>query len=165
MAEDKLVRGLPITQERTEAFWNKIAIGKPSECWPYKPPSRTQGGYGAGFYGDVRTTAHRIAYILSNGRFPAIFMVLHRCDNPICCNPQHLFLGTAKDNSEDMVRKGRWSRRTSFRGDGNPNAKVTASQLPQLFEDAKTMTQRVLGAKYGISKSQIGNILRGESRN
>ncbi|MGH7022786.1 MAG: HNH endonuclease signature motif containing protein [Caulobacteraceae bacterium] len=60
-----------------------------------------------GGYGRVHVAAHRLAWQLANGPIPAGMLVLHRCDNPRCCNPEHLFLGTAQDNMTDKVRKGR----------------------------------------------------------
>ncbi len=165
MANYNLIFSFPTKSHLTTTFWEKVDIRDTNECWPYKPPSRTQRGYGASFYGDIRTTAHRIAWFLARGPFPKVLHVLHRCDNPICCNPGHLWLGTPQDNMDDMVRKGRASRGSKTpRGEDNPNSRLRDDQLAQLFEDAKTMSQRKVAEKYGISKSQVGNILRGESR-
>lgn len=153
------------SSKRDAAFWRRVSVGRPDECWLWKSEKQiNQSGYGTAFYGTIRTTAQRVAYMIAKGSIPEGLEILHSCDVRRCCNPDHLRPGTSQDNSDDMVERGRWSRATSFAGDGNPNAKVSEAQLPQIFEDAKTMSQRALAAKYGVSKSQIGNILRGESR-
>lgn len=73
----------------------------PSECWEWSG-SRDRKGYGFGDGG----RAHRLAWEWENGPVPAGLMVLHRCDNPPCCNPKHLFVGTALDNARDALAKG-----------------------------------------------------------
>ena len=153
------------TSKRDTAFWRRVDVRGPDDCWLWEVDTQlTQSGYGAAHYATIHTTAHRIAFMLVKGAIPDGLDVLHRCDVRRCCNPAHHFPGTKQDNSDDMIQKGRWSRKTSFRDDGNPNARISSDQLPQFFEDAKSMSQRKIAAKYGISKSQVGNILRGESR-
>jgi hypothetical protein len=162
--EDIELQTLPITETWSTAFWNKVEVRGSRECWPYKSPSRTQGGYGASFYGPIRTTAHRIAYVLSNGPFPKRLNVVHRCDNRICCNPRHLFLGTALANTDDMIAKKRQKFPGGPKGERNGNAKLTDEEIAMVRFEGKATPQRELARRYGVSKSQIGNILRGESR-
>jgi len=101
-----------------ERFWEKIAIGDDDKCWEWQA-ARNAKGYGRLTSGrGVYLKAHRVAFALSNGGFVADEThVLHHCDNPPCCNPTHLFIGTPKDNTADMIRKGRWSRPPVFYGD------------------------------------------------
>ena len=85
-------------------FLQKVDTG--SECWLWKGCKNKQG------YGSIRVQrktqlAHRIAYLLFVGTVPLEMDVLHKCDTPSCVRPDHLFLGTAKDNSRDMIQKGR----------------------------------------------------------
>ena len=86
-----------------------------SGCWewtgPRQTPSRTgrTGGYGRIKRHGRQVFAHRHAYELAKGSIPDGLVVMHTCDNPPCINPDHLMLGTKRDNSRDMVRKGRWS--------------------------------------------------------
>jgi hypothetical protein len=104
------------TKPRTEihvAFWARVGKGAEHECWPWKGP-RFRVGYGAFSWNGRRHVASRIAWTLSNGTIPSGLFVCHHCDNPPCCNPAHLFLGTNRDNIADMDRKG---RRVILRGD------------------------------------------------
>lgn len=93
-----------------ERFWKKVdRSGGDLACWPWIG-SRQPNGYGKVRVQAIRTAplqAHRVAWELSHGEIPHGLWVLHRCDNPPCCNPSHLFLGTPKDNTTDMVGKGR----------------------------------------------------------
>jgi HNH endonuclease len=156
---------LPLTAARTETFWRNVKQGDRKDCWPYLRPSRTQGGYGAGFYGNIFTTAHRIAYCLANGPFPKALHVVHRCDNRLCCNPLHLFLGTPGANQHDMIAKGRARFPGPPKGEKNGNAKLADADIEGIKGlHAAGWSQRRIAANFGVSKSQIGNIIRGESR-
>lgn len=90
-----------------DRFWAKVARGDPAECWEWAA-GKTTGGYGV-----VRlkrrtpTYAHRHALQLATGSLGLGLMACHRCDNPACCNPTHLFWGTQKDNIGDAHAKGR----------------------------------------------------------
>lgn len=91
-----------------ERFWMRVAVGEPDVCWPWQS-HRNKAGYGRAGNGQRgRTTvAHRIAYALTFGELPDDQLVCHRCDNPPCCNPAHLFLGSHQENADDRERKGR----------------------------------------------------------
>lgn len=85
-------------------FWHKALVG--DGCWEWQ--ASTYGiGYGQFHRDGVMTPAHRMAWQLTHGSIPDGMVVCHRCDNPPCVRPDHLFLGTNKDNSRDMVAKGR----------------------------------------------------------
>lgn len=101
-----------VTQPLEERFWSKVdKSGGPAACWPWTA-SVDPKGYGQFAYADgTRRSgrAHRVAWILANGPISAGMSVCHSCDNPPCCNPAHLWLGTNADNVADRVRKGRSS--------------------------------------------------------
>jgi hypothetical protein len=86
-------------------FWTKIVI-QPNGCWAYQG-AITQHGYGALVRNGEKIGAHKRAWELAKGPIPDGLYVLHHCDNPPCCNPAHLFLGTQIDNLADMRAKGR----------------------------------------------------------
>lgn len=88
-------------------FWRRVdRSGGPDACWPWMRVPST-GGYGLAKYKGRRRIASRVAWELTNGPIPGGMQVLHHCDNPPCCNPAHLFLGTVADNVADMIAKGR----------------------------------------------------------
>lgn len=105
----------------SDRFWAKVdQSGGDDACWPWvgaihrpSPKAHGKGGYGkfgAGASREDRRTvyAHRLAWELANDReIPAGMLACHRCDNPPCCNPAHIFIGTPKENLQDMSRKGR----------------------------------------------------------
>lgn len=91
-------------------FWSKVDIRSEDECWPWLASGlRTRyGSFSVGPKNKRRqSTAHRFAWELINGDIPAGMYVCHRCDNPSCMNPNHLFLGTPSDNTRDMMAKGK----------------------------------------------------------
>jgi hypothetical protein len=102
--------------------------------------------------------AHRVAYELANGEIPADQLVLHRCDQPSCINPEHLFLGTQLDNMRDMIAKG---RKRSPSGEDAPNTKLTLDQVREIR--ASTESQRLLAKRYGVSLSAISNVRTGDT--
>lgn len=92
-----------------ERFWPKVdkspGHGPNGDCWVWTASVNKKYGYGNFCGPEVR--AHRMAYVLSKGEIPEGLIVMHSCDNRRCCNPSHLSVGTPKDNTQDMVRKGR----------------------------------------------------------
>lgn len=97
-----------------ERFWALVDIKGPDECWPWLG-SLSEKGYGK-FMEVPRQSpvrAHRKAYELENGPIPTDMLICHSCDNPPCCNSNHLFVGTCKDNTQDMMIKGRNRHRFS----------------------------------------------------
>lgn len=101
--------------------------------------------------------AHRVAYRLYLGDFPPDICVLHKCDNPLCVNPEHLFLGTRADNTADMMQKG---RNAKVAGELNPNRKLTEELAAQIrLAPGK---HRDIAKEYGVTHTTIGDIKRGK---
>lgn len=183
-----IYREINLTPDEVQRFWSKVdKSGGADACWLWTA-SRVTSGYGC--FGIKRRLhgAHRIAWVLANVAIPGALHVCHRCDNPACCNPAHLFLGTREDNMRDKVAKGRcnlprgddhYSRlhpekmargdangsrthpESKPRGESHSNAKLTASQVIEIrtLYAAGLTTQIKLAAKFSVSQDLISLII------
>ena len=134
-----------------ERFWENIEIIPESGCWiwmGYCDP------YGHIHINGLPTRTHRASWIFHNGAIPDGMWVLHRCDTPSCCNPNHLFLGTCADNNKDMLSKGRHGT-----GGAHRNCKLTEQQVHLIRTDTRLL--RLIAIDYGISLSHTKAIRRG----
>jgi hypothetical protein len=138
-------------------FWKKVAISEPLFCWEwtaYRGPNVPGRNYGkVGVDGAVRF-AHRVAWVLTHGPVPDGMDVLHRCDNPPCCNPAHLFLGTHLDNMRDRSAKG---RRVSTIGESNPKARLNADDVLKIRARwrAGERPAESIAADYPVTKENV----------
>ena len=139
-------------ETRFRAFFRPAAE---SSCWVWTG-SKDEAGYGL-FQRATRhlVRAHRLSFELHNGITPGELRVLHRCDNPPCVNPHHLFLGTDLDNARDMIAKGRGRH---LRGEELPAAKLSEDQVRQIRADPRT--QAVIAAEYGLGQTGVSAIKR-----
>lgn len=102
------------SKKTKEEFWDRLdKPGGESGCWNYVCMNYDKDGYAQIMYRGESYRAHRFAWKLANGNIPAGMHVLHECDNPKCCNPGHLFIGTQQDNMADRNKKGRQAFGTS----------------------------------------------------
>jgi len=95
-----------IAPEMAARFWALVEKAAPDRCWHWRSVT-SSAGYGQFKINGARYGAHRVAFFISQGRDPRDLQICHRCDNPLCCNPDHLFVGTHDDNMADKVAKGR----------------------------------------------------------
>jgi hypothetical protein len=140
-------------------FWKNIQKGGPEECWPWLKCCSKQGYGRVSFLGKY-SNVHRISWELTYGPIPPGLSVLHDCDNPPCCNPGHLFLGTFKDNMDDKIKKGR-SRGKSHKGEDHPmvklNDKVVRGIKIKLQHYYRGLAQE-LADEFGVSLATIKSI-------
>jgi DNA-binding CsgD family transcriptional regulator len=143
--------------------WRYVRKAGENECWEWIG-RKSKFGYGEMASDHVVYRAHRLIYELSNnvvlprinGMKPDSKIVMHSCDNPGCCNPKHLFLGTPKENTHDMMRKG---RRYDFEGERGQNAKLTNAQAEEIRELCRQkIPQKDIAAKYGVSVPTVSGI-------
>ena len=129
--------------------------GGPDACWPWLGGTRTRDGYGRFQHAGQQFFAHRYAFARAHGAIPADRLVCHRCDNPPCCNPAHLFLGTPLDNMRDKIAKGRDSH-----GERNGRSVLTAADVAAIraAHDAGA-TNKALAARFHVATSTISDIV------
>jgi hypothetical protein len=147
-----------VTGNTEENFWSKVAVGGDDGCWEWQA-GKNRWGYGHHVIRCKRVGAHRMAWIYANGEIPDGLHVLHHCDNPGCCNPKHLFLGTNIDNIQDKCRKGRQSRP---KGEAHPGARLTEADVRRIRDRAKAGVRKTaLAREYGVSQPHISYICSG----
>ena len=153
-------------------FWANVV--KTDSCWRWTA-ARTEDGYGRIFGNGRSLRAHRLSFEIHLGPIPDGMQVLHRCDNPQCCNPEHLFLGTTADNMADKFAKGRenlpsrsgenhWMRRSPervARGTAFRRSHLTEATVAEIRAKYSTghFTQRALAAEYGIDHRNLHLII------
>ena len=150
-------------------FWSRV--NKDGDCWLWAGALQPTG-YGKVYFEGVMHGAHRIAWRITHGPIPDGLCVCHRCDNPTCVNPEHLFLGTQRQNMSDMVRKGRsvrgdhhWTRTRPdavLSGDSHYASKLTADDVREIRRRyaAGGVFYRELAAEYGVKTEAIYKIVR-----
>ena len=176
-----------LTEKQAALFWQKVNKDCPApahlpwlgKCWNWTGQTKTPRGK-QDCYGRIRMAgkmyhAHRISYALAHGEAPSHLCVLHKCDNPLCVNPDHLWVGTRADNNADMVSKGRdrrcepdkvWSRvnpERVLRGSDNPKHKLTEDTVRCILAEyaAGGVSQQSLADKHGVNQTLISALVRG----
>jgi hypothetical protein len=141
-------------------FWQKVQIEGPDECWLWTA-AKYNNGYGVIHYEGRNQGAHRVSWQLHNRDIPSGMCVCHKCDNPACVNPNHLWLGTVKDNMRDKSRKGHAG------GERHPSARLTEEDVKQIRDTyvpySRTFGIYALGRKFGVCAGHIHSIIHRKS--
>ena len=141
-----------------ERIWSKASNRSlPDACWEWRG-SRDKNGYGRVAVNSKRFLVHRVTWELTYGKIPDGLCVLHNCptgDNPSCCNPKHLFLGTKADNMKDMVNKGR-----CIEGEKSPNAKLSVLKVKHIrsFDTMNEIIAKRLAKEYNVCPRTIYSV-------
>jgi len=143
-------------------FWRYVAKGQPVDsCWLWAG-ARQPKGYGTLNVEGKSVKAHRLSYELHHGPIPKGLHVLHRCDNPPCVNPAHLWAGTNMENIADKMAKG---REPNLKGEKHPLAMLTEADVKQIraLHAAGGLNYAQIGARFGVEKHVVGMVIRRET--
>lgn len=142
-----------------ERFWKYVDKKSDNECWNWLGVCNNKG-YGKIKINQKDISAHRFSWELHFGKIPKDLYICHHCDNPPCVNPNHLFLGTSKDNIDDMKNKNRQAK-----GENNGNSKLTSKQVEEikrLYYEGK-ITQIEIAKIFNVAHTTILNINRNKT--
>ncbi len=153
-------------------FWCKVARSSDSQCWEWQA-NKNNNGYGLFRPGGTapKRLAHRLSFEAANGPIPPGMFVCHKCDNPKCVNPSHLFLGDSRANVADMIAKGRKvvvlnpnNRPPVLRGENHPRAKLTA-EMVVMFRRRLSAGESLhqIARETGLSRRTLGRMRDGVS--
>lgn len=157
---------------KVRQYWKKSAIDRfvekvsiSNDCWEWLAGKRN--GYGSFYVGGcnsniIQVPAHRFSYEQFVGPIPVNYFVCHRCDNPGCVRPAHLFLGTVLDNNQDMMKKGRFKPHYLY-GETNAASKLTDKEVVTIWQLYATgqWSHRRLAYKYRVSHPIIRQVVNG----
>jgi DNA-binding MarR family transcriptional regulator len=142
----------------TDRFWRRVDIKDKDDCWNWIA-GKDEDGYGfVEFHGVTYRSTH-IAYMITRGEIEKELFICHKCDNPSCVNPDHLFLGTCLDNVKDRHLKNR-----DAKGSAVGTSKLNENEIEEILElyFNKKMMSKDIAKKYGVHRSTIGRVVSGE---
>lgn len=146
-----------LTKTQTARFRSRVQVRGLDDCWDWQGRI-DKDGYGDFTLNSIHYQVSRVAYFLQIGIDPKKSYVCHTCDNPICCNPAHLWLGTTQNNTQDKVDKGRCANNKGIK---NPGVKLTEAKVRRIrIEFNKGMNQCALGRKYNVTHQMIHRIVK-----
>lgn len=144
-----------------ERFWSKVDRKGDDECWPWTASvRRADEGYGAFWMNGRHHPSNRVAWEMTFGKVPSGHVVCHRCDNPPCCNPRHLFVGTSQENNADKVSKKRHA--IGSRNGFSILTEKTASEIKKLkpIGRAPSGYKQEISRRFGVSPATISDVWR-----
>jgi hypothetical protein len=141
-------------------FYDKFIPEPNSGCWLWLATRNAINGYGRMGFCGLTTYAHRVSWVLYNGEIPLETCVLHRCDNPICVNPEHLFLGSTQDNIDDKINKMRHMVKSGC-DYTHLNAKLTPDEVRRVRKETGTANE--VAIRLGINVSCVRHIRKKET--
>jgi hypothetical protein len=148
-----------IDDQTIQRFWDKVSRDDDG-CFRWTREKNLKG-YGRFLWKGQRYAAHRFVYAITRMSDPGELLVLHHCDNPGCVNPEHLFLGTARDNTIDMCRKG---RHADFRGEASPSRVLTNEKVVAIrLACGHRKTQTAIAKEFGVHTATVSSIVRRET--
>lgn len=130
-----------IIKPAIDRFMDKVKICSENDCWLWTGATDNAFGYGKFRLNGKSINAHRASFILFNGEIPEGLFVCHKCDNPPCVNPEHLFVGTSEDNNKDRSNKGRTARLDGYL---SPSAKLNVPivlKIREMYENNTTVAK------------------------
>jgi hypothetical protein len=148
-----------IADYQVRLFWNKVAAPNERGCMLWAA-SRNKDGYGSFGLRGRSIRAHRLAYFLGKGPIDTRLIVCHTCDTPACVSPDHLYLGTRQDNSNDCKARNRVA---FWVGEEHPRALLTESDVIRIMDMLQSRTAPDIASEFGVEKTTISNIKRGVS--
>jgi len=146
-----------LSPQDVQRFWSKVDIRNPDECWPWTAGLFSDSGYGQFWVNRINARTNRVAWMIAYDAVPEGLFVCHSCDNPACCNPDHLFLGTPGDNVQDCLEKKRFPV-----GEDNYCHKLSEDQVRAirwLFANTG-VSQQWIADTYGVSQYTVSGIIR-----
>ena len=159
---------MPVNERR---FWSKVDSSHGSDsCWNWLG-CRSQDGYGSFQIDGLAKRAHRMAFVYRYGPITDGLCVCHRCDNPVCCNPLHLWAGTTAQNMADKRSKGRQAMGETHgtkthpesikRGAAHGRSKLTTEKVISIRQSAAAgATYKEIGSQWGVDSTAVGLIVR-----
>jgi len=145
-----------LTERIIARFLTNVVVLNLDGCWIWQMYCNANG-YGQFWVPPNMKFAHRVAYTIWRGPIPPDLLVCHKCDNPPCCNPEHLFVGTAADNHRDRNEKGRQAR-----GERQGSAKLTSTQVEWIKEQYTAgRSSSEIAAELPVTTAHVKRILNG----
>ena len=151
-------KGQYVKTNPADRFWDKVR--KTDTCWIWTGALNAQG-YGVIDIDGVNRRAHRFVLEMNGQQLPSDMMVLHKCDNPPCVNPDHLFLGSQTDNVKDMRDKSRASDYFTQKAHDHPASRLTEDDVENIKALKGKISQKEIGAMYGIAQQTVSKIHTG----